>query len=115
MLDEPEDGASITDNDTVVLRWHWTEPLRPDDHFDVLVWREGNDRGSVAWTREPVYHLHIPTQDDRLTMPELKGAYYWSIVVVHGQTAADRKVVSVESNTNIFIWKGHTGGDDEGP
>jgi hypothetical protein len=114
-LDEPEDGETISDNDTVTLSWQWSQTLGQDEHFDVLVWREGGDHQSVAWVRESFYPLHIPSQEDRLTEPDLKGTYYWSVVVIHGQTAEERRVLSEESVTRTFVWLGNSGGDDDDP
>jgi tetratricopeptide (TPR) repeat protein len=83
VLLQPEDGTSFST--PTMLRWSWTGTLRPDEHFDVRVWHEGEPHYGVAWTKEGEF----------LYDPNIKGpgTFYWSVAVIqgeNGQWLADR-------------------------
>jgi serine/threonine protein phosphatase PrpC len=105
VLDQPDDGATIKDAETVMLEWHWDGTLGPDDHFDVRVWREGQDHLGVAWTEEPFCALHMPSLGSRLLQPDPKGRYEWAIAVVRGQGGQVSEVLSAESSARWFNWE----------
>lgn len=102
---EPKEGARITHNDTVVLRWLWDGSLEPDEYYDVRVWRGGGEHLGVTWTRDLFYYLHIPSQDDRLTLPEIKGTYHWAVAVIRGENGQMDRQLSAESPSRTFYWE----------
>jgi hypothetical protein len=83
VLLQPEDGTSFSI--PTMLSWSWTGTLRPDEHFDVRVWRQGEPHFGVAWTKQRQF----------LYDPNIKGpgTFYWSVAVIqgeNGQWLADR-------------------------
>lgn len=100
----PADGVVISARDHVTLRWTWDGTLGPDEHFDVRVWRPGQEHLGVAWVEEPSYVLDITRLPRRLTDPDSTGAYYWSVVVVRGRSGSVERELSEESSTRVFYW-----------
>ena len=96
--------------ETIELRWSWNGSLGQDEHYDVRVWREGGEHLGVAWSKEPFYFLNMLSQQERLTQPEPRGTYYWSVAVIRGQGGQVLKVLSPESAVRTFFWVPPTSG-----
>jgi serine/threonine protein phosphatase PrpC len=115
----PDDGAKLT-VDRFKLEWQWDRELGENEHFDVRIWREGQEHKSVGWAegKNQFYSLHIPSLDARLTQPDTKGAYHWAIAVVRGPQDGGIPVkdLSGESRARTFVWSPEASdGPDEEP
>jgi protein phosphatase len=102
--EQPQEGAWFDGTETIELRWGWNGTLGPDEHFDVRVWREGGEHLGVAWSKEPFYFLNMFNLEERLSQPEPRGIYYWSVAIIRGQGGQVLKVLSSESVARSFEW-----------
>jgi hypothetical protein len=102
-LESPGNGTPLGGG-RVTLRWKWDRDLKPDEHFDVRVWRDGEPQGkSIAWTKQLWYPLKPWYEEGWLG----EGTFHWSIqVLLHTDTRPDSTKawdpVSEESEVHWF-------------
>jgi hypothetical protein len=76
----PENGKEV--NGTFPpMDWLWDKPLNENEYFEVRAWHENitDYHPALGWVK-------IPHFDYNLTQ-ELKGKYYWTVLVVEGKDA----------------------------
>jgi len=43
----------------LVLRWTWGGQLKPNEYFDVRVWKDGEPHKGIAWERASEHHIDL--------------------------------------------------------
>ena len=97
-LVSPDDGSEIGIGKAFKLEWKWEGELAKDEHFDVQVWREGEEPRGVAWEK-----LKAPGVGEHNMVEETPGTYYWRIVVIRGKDNKFQGVLSLPSETWSFV------------
>jgi uncharacterized protein YraI len=93
-LISPNDGDTF--DKIVKLEWYWSGVLGPDEHFDVQVWRPGEQPRGVAWS-------DTNSWSGPLLGP--RGARLWRIVVIRGRNGQWEANLSAPSETRFFNYR----------
>jgi uncharacterized protein YraI len=94
VLISPNDGDTF--DEIVPLRWYWSGTLGPDEHFDVQVWRPGEQPRGAAWS-------DTTSWSGPLLGP--RGARLWRIVVIRGRNGRWEADLSAPSATRFFNYR----------
>ena len=93
----PADGQQFETDENVLLQWSYGCQLAEDEYFDVQVWREGEARKGVTWTKDSQHWL------DHSAFGE--GRYYWSVAVVRGRDGVVEGWVTDAAPERWIEWK----------
>ena len=99
-LESPLDGQLFEADENVLLQWSYGCQLAENEHFDVQVWRSGEARRGVTWTKDPQYWLDGSAYDE--------DRYYWSVAVVRGRDGVVDSWVTDAAPERWVEWKGST-------
>jgi hypothetical protein len=76
ILTEPRSEAVVEEQRQILLRWSWNGLLGPNEHFDLKIRPDGQNRSVyVAWAEAEAYDLQANLAP---------GRYLWSVQVIRG-------------------------------
>lgn len=80
---EPPEGTVVEEGREILLHWSWNGILGPNEHFDIKIKPDGQDRSAyVAWEEGLGHNLQANLSP---------GRYYWSVQIVKGYYKNDVK------------------------
>ena len=101
----PADGATITRDEAVLLRWISVDVLAPNEWYVVLIQPDNGQSIPSVWTKATSHRLETesaPAQDQSVT-------YTWQVTVVRVNLAPNGQTVleaaSPPSESRTFIWQ----------
>ena len=94
----PADGQRFELSENIRLSWSYDCPLADNEHFDVRVWREGEEHRGVTWTKDAEYWLAHDAYGG--------GKYYWTVAVVRGKDGVYEGDLTAEAPARWLEWKG---------
>lgn len=76
VLIEPREGTVVEEGREILLHWSWNGVLGPNEHFDIKIRPDGQNRSAyVAWEEGAGHDF---------TANLAPGRYYWSVQIVQG-------------------------------
>jgi hypothetical protein len=103
-LGSPANGAQFEAGQNVVLQWSYSCSLAENEYFDVQIWRDGDPRRGVTWTKDTQYTLDAQAYGG--------GRYNWSIAVVRGQDGQVQGWVTDPAPDRWLEWQESLGTGD---